>query len=79
MKYVTANVDEGSIAFHNGKTWHGSGDNLSKNRPRRGIGIHFVPSNIKYSENMHNKLTIKNKLGGKSPSNDSHPVTYDSE
>ena len=32
-----------------GRTWHGSSANMS-NMPRRGIGLHFVPVNVKWRE-----------------------------
>merc|ERR1711957_776123 len=32
----------GGGSVHNGRTWHGSGVNISK-RLRRGLGIHFGP------------------------------------
>ena len=40
----------GGAGVHNGRTWHGSGSNMSKKRPRRGLGIHFVPSNVKFKD-----------------------------
>lgn len=43
-----AGMKAGGISIHNGRTWHGSGKNNS-NRPRRGLGLHFVPGNIKFT------------------------------
>ena len=39
----------GSISVHNGKTWHGSGKNKTKNLPRRGLGLHFVPGQVRFT------------------------------
>ncbi len=43
-------LTKGSISIHHGKTWHGSGENKSKYKPRRGLGIHFVPANVRFTE-----------------------------
>jgi phytanoyl-CoA hydroxylase len=45
-----AGLAAGSISIHNGRTWHGSGKNNSKHRPRRGLGIHYVPGHVKFTE-----------------------------
>lgn len=37
-------VGRGGAGIHNGRTWHGSGPNDSAIRPRRGVGLHFVPA-----------------------------------
>lgn len=43
-----------------GRTWHGSGPNTTSNRPRRGIGLHFVPVHVKWtSEAMKSQLWKK--------------------
>ena len=50
-------IEAGGISIHNGLTWHGSGKNSSKDRPRRGLGIHFVPGNVRFtSEACRSKL-----------------------
>ena len=46
LEYVSmAGLKAGGLSIHDGRTWHGSGGNVSSDphRPRRGIGIHFVP------------------------------------
>lgn len=45
-----AGLPAGSISIHNGRTWHGSGKNCSKNRPRRGLGLHYVPGHVKFTD-----------------------------
>ena len=45
-----AGLPAGSISIHNGRTWHGSGKNQSRNRPRRGLGLHFVPGHVKFTQ-----------------------------
>ena len=42
----------GGCGIHDGRCWHGSGGNKSKTRPRRGIGIHFVPACVKWKSNV---------------------------
>eukprot|EP00957_Ditylum_brightwellii_P057701 4375162-Ditylum_brightwellii.AAC.1 len=44
-----AGLKAGGISIHNGRTWHGSGKNESRNRPRRGVGLHFVPANVRFT------------------------------
>jgi len=47
----------GGMSIHDGKTWHGSSENKSKDLPRRGIGLHFVPIDVKWTEDaMKSKL-----------------------
>ena len=45
----TAGMKAGSLSIHNGKTWHGSGKNNSAERPRRGLGLHFVPGHVRFT------------------------------
>jgi ectoine hydroxylase-related dioxygenase (phytanoyl-CoA dioxygenase family) len=45
-----AGLTAGGISIHNGNTWHGSGKNQSKTRPRRGLGLHFVPAHARFTE-----------------------------
>ena len=40
----------GGISIHHGKCWHGSGKNRSTDRPRRGLGLHFVPAEVKWTQ-----------------------------
>ena len=41
-------LKKGGISVHNGRTWHGSGGNTT-DHPRRGIGLHFVPADVKWT------------------------------
>ena len=45
-----AGLKAGGISIHHGKVWHGSGKNQSKDRPRRGLGLHFVPAEVKFTK-----------------------------
>ena len=44
-----AGLSKGGASIHHGMTWHGSGPNRSQSRPRRGIGIHFIPAHAKFA------------------------------
>jgi phytanoyl-CoA hydroxylase len=44
-----AGLRAGGISIHDGRTWHGSGRNTSATRPRRGLGIHFVPKEARFT------------------------------
>ena len=43
-----AGLRSGGLSIHHGKCWHGSGKNGSANRPRRGLGLHFVPAEVRF-------------------------------
>ena len=49
-------VRRGGAGVHNGRTWHGSGPNRSTRLPRRGLGVHFVPSNAVFKEGELGKM-----------------------
>mmetsp|Transcript_25066 Transcript_25066/g.37037 ORF Transcript_25066/g.37037 Transcript_25066/m.37037 type:complete len:334 (+) Transcript_25066:83-1084(+) len=42
-------LQAGGMSIHWGKTWHGSGKNESRSRPRRGLGLHFAPATVKFT------------------------------
>ena len=42
-------LQAGGISIHDGRTWHGSSKNFSDWKPRRGLGIHYVPSNVRWT------------------------------
>lgn len=44
-----AGLSAGGISIHDGRTWHGSSQNKSKDRPRRGLGLHFVPAQVHFT------------------------------
>lgn len=46
---VLDGLPAGSLAIHHGRTWHGSDKNKSPVRPRRGLGLHFVPANVRFT------------------------------
>ena len=45
-----AGLGAGGISIHDGRTWHGSAKNESKSRPRRGLGLHFVPAHVRFTQ-----------------------------
>jgi hypothetical protein len=50
-------IRAGSLSIHHGKIWHGSNKNQSKTKPRRGLGLHFVPANVRFTrEAQQSKL-----------------------
>ena len=44
-----AGLGAGGISIHDGRCWHGSGGNKSECKPRRGLGLHFVPAEVKFT------------------------------
>jgi len=75
----TANVSVGGAGVHNGLTWHGSGPNRSSRLPRRGIGIHFVPANVRWkADDAVGPLWRRLKTPGSNEVSDAlFPVTFD--
>ena len=43
-------VPTGGAGIHHGPLWHGSGPNASVSRPRRGVGVHFVPGCARFRD-----------------------------
>ncbi|MBD2258715.1 phytanoyl-CoA dioxygenase family protein [Pseudanabaena sp. FACHB-2040] len=43
-KVVKIEMPAGSCVVHHGNTWHGSGPNLTSDRPRRSLGVHTLSS-----------------------------------
>jgi len=54
-----AGLAAGGISIHDGRTWHGSGKNTSGTRPRRGLGLHYVPANVKFTKEARNSKLWK--------------------
>lgn len=46
---VKIEMAAGSCVVHHGNTWHGSGPNLTPDRPRRSIGIHTLSSAARFN------------------------------
>jgi ectoine hydroxylase-related dioxygenase (phytanoyl-CoA dioxygenase family) len=51
----------GGLSIHHGKTWHGSQKNGSADRPRRGIGLHFVPAEVSFKKEDARKSKLWRK------------------
>ena len=59
-KIITIEATAGSVVFHHGKTWHGSGINHS-NGKRISLSCHLMPSNSKFSQNKVNPVFSRYK------------------
>lgn len=59
-----AGLKAGGLSIHHGKIWHGSGKNCSATRPRRGLGMHFVPANVKFTKEAANSSLWKPYVAG---------------
>jgi ectoine hydroxylase-related dioxygenase (phytanoyl-CoA dioxygenase family) len=77
-----AGLKAGGLSIHHGKTWHGSGKNNSKTRPRRGLGLHFVPANVRFTTDAsHSRLWRPYVANAEDPSKvdlleEDFPITY---
>jgi hypothetical protein len=61
LKIVSmAGLKAGGLSIHHGRTWHGSGKNCSTTSPRRGLGMHFVPTNVRFTAEASRSLLWKN-------------------
>lgn len=79
LEYEMVGVRAGGAGIHNGRTWHGSGRNASSTKPRRGIGIHFVPADAKFRDNLINGMwkKLQDEHGGSHDlPDDDMPVTW---
>jgi ectoine hydroxylase-related dioxygenase (phytanoyl-CoA dioxygenase family) len=54
-----AGLKAGGLSIHHGKIWHGSGKNCSISRPRRGLGMHFVPAIVRFTKEAANSRLWK--------------------
>lgn len=73
-------VRAGGAGIHNGRLWHGSGKNASANRPRRGLGIHFVPADARFRDAEGGYATqahrFRDPAGGNRLPPECFPVTW---
>ena len=56
LEVVMVNASAGGGSIHNGRTWHGSGANTSAIKPRRGLGIHFIPAEAEFRVSSERSL-----------------------
>ena len=59
-KMITVRANAGSVAFHHGRMWHGSGLNLSK-KDRISLSCHLMPANSKFSTIIKNPIFTRYK------------------
>lgn len=59
-----AGLKAGGISIHHGRTWHGSGKNTSTTRPRRGLGIHFVPAEVRFTSDASKSRLWRHFVNG---------------
>jgi phytanoyl-CoA hydroxylase len=74
---VFIEVPAGSVVFHAGETWHGSGPNETSDRTRRSIGIHYVPIYAEFSQRPGGYIYRRYQLTGSSHMDESFfPVLW---
>mmetsp|Transcript_3737 Transcript_3737/g.5109 ORF Transcript_3737/g.5109 Transcript_3737/m.5109 type:complete len:415 (+) Transcript_3737:50-1294(+) len=77
LKFVTTlGMKAGGMSIHNGRTWHGSKGNKTGTRkdrnprhegtakPRRGLGLHFVPSDVQWTRDAKKSSLWKKYVTG---------------
>jgi phytanoyl-CoA hydroxylase len=57
-------VPAGSVVFHAGEIWHGSGPNTTSDRVRRSIGIHLLPGHATFSDRPGGYIYRRYQLHG---------------
>lgn len=70
-----AGLSAGGLSIHHGKTWHGSGKNASNDRPRRGLGLHFVPAEVKFIKEDAKKSKLWRKYVAEEDTDDDDSPT----
>jgi phytanoyl-CoA hydroxylase len=80
LTFSTVDVKAGGAAIHNGRTWHGSGPNSNSKRPRRGLGIHFIPASATFRPGVPpTQMWAKHKKEGSDLLPDEElPITFES-
>lgn len=74
---VFVEVPAGSVAFHAGEMWHGSGVNRSSERMRRSIGIHLLHPDVRFSDRKGGYIYRRYQLTGSPELNESFfPVLW---
>lgn len=48
VEFDAVTVPAGSCVVHGQDTWHGSGPNISGQRHRRALVVHFIPGNSRF-------------------------------
>ena len=71
-----AGLSAGGLSIHHGKTWHGSGKNASNDRPRRGLGLHFVPAEVKFIKEDAKKSKLWRKYVAEEDTDDDSPTIH---
>mmetsp|Transcript_865 Transcript_865/g.2094 ORF Transcript_865/g.2094 Transcript_865/m.2094 type:complete len:330 (-) Transcript_865:1624-2613(-) len=65
LEFVSlAGLGSGGLSIHHGKIWHGSARNSSKEKPRRGLGLHFVPANVRFTSEASKSRLWKSYVEG---------------
>jgi len=59
------NLCAGGLSIHDGRTWHGSKGNVSTSKPRRGIGLHYVPANVRFTQSASKSSLWRRYIEGK--------------
>ncbi len=68
---VAIEAPAGSLVFHAGEIWHGSGPNRSGDRMRRSIGLHMVAADTRFSERPGGYIVRRYQLSGDPAMNES--------
>eukprot|EP00439_Symbiodinium_sp_Y106_P056159 s546_g7.t2 len=77
VELISVLVPQGGAGIHDGRTWHGSGDNKSQGNCRRGLGIHFVPADVAFRTTPKPGFDDLPALAARGEvSNEDHPVTF---
>ena len=79
LRIERLSVRVGGAGVHNGRLWHGSGRNASASRPRRGLGVHFVPAHARFRDPAA-ETTLAHRFraadGGDALPPESFPITW---
>lgn len=77
---VTLEVPAGSMAFHAGEVWHGSGTNLREDLWRRSIGVHLLPGHARFRGAGGGYIYARYRRRGEHALDESHfPILWSRE
>ncbi|KAL6064518.1 Phytanoyl-CoA dioxygenase family protein [Balamuthia mandrillaris] len=74
---VSVEVPIGGCAFHDGRLWHGSGKNVSKDRIRRSLAVHAIRHDCRFKPDNVGYIYGRYKMHGKTEMEETFfPITW---
>jgi hypothetical protein len=80
LQFVSmAGTRRGGLSIHHGKIWHGSPKNSSRAKPRRGLGLHFVPACVRFTADASRSKLWRSYVGNNNSTDDLSAIELSEE